>query len=119
MARTRPARASAEPRKDPPANRLGNVDLQTVDLEEAMLIGEDGERPGPWMRLLLGIIPDPLLQVLGDTLIVHGITQADQVRPSLVLRDLGVDAQIRREKRSWPACHGGYRLPEILSLGHA
>src|SRR5215208_6021198 len=102
-----------------PAERLRNVDLQTVDLEEVILVREDDESPGLRVLLLLDVLPDSLLQGLRDSLIVHGVPQADQVRPPLVLRDVGVDAQVSRENRSRPTCHGGYRLPEILSLGHA
>src|SRR3712207_794531 len=76
-----------------PAERLGNVDLQTVDLEEAVLTRKDGECPCLRVCLVLDELPDPLLQGLRDTLIVHRVPQADQVRPPLVLRDVGVDAQ--------------------------
>jgi hypothetical protein len=86
-----------------PAERLGNVDLQPVDLEEVILVRKDGERSGFRVRLVLDILPDPLLQVIRDALVVHGVTKAHQVRPALVLGDVGVDAHVRRENRSWPA----------------
>src|SRR5215208_646796 len=103
----------------PPAERLGNVNLQTVDLEKFILARKDGECPCLRVCPVLGILPDSLLQGLRDPLIVHGVTQSDQVRPSLILRNVSVDAQVSRKNRSRPTCHGGYRLPEILSLGHA
>ena len=103
----------------PPAGRLRNVHLQAVDLEEIIFVHENSERPGRGMRFLFQVVSDPLLQILRDALVVHGVAQPDQIRPSLVLRDVSVDAQVCREDRSLPVRHGGYRLPEILSLGHA
>lgn len=102
----------------PPPERLGHVDVQPVVHEEPVLCREERERAGPRVGLGLDVLPDPPLQLLRHTQVVHGVSHAHEVRSLLVLRDGRVYAHVRLEHRPRMVRHCGYRLSEILRVSH-